>query len=74
MYEIPGRKLESLLYVLPNETKNLQRVSSETFKRRLDKWLRTVPDIPKIDIYAMHMITENDSIVELEACVMNTAH
>lgn len=35
--------------ILPSEIQNLHEINTQTFERRLDKWLRTVPDELKID-------------------------
>lgn len=35
--------------LVPNKIRNLEDVSAETLKRRLDKWLKTILDEPKTD-------------------------
>lgn len=51
------------LSVLSTEIRNLKRMSIETFKRRLDRWLKSVLDEPKIENYAMYLAAENNIIV-----------
>ena len=38
-------------------------VKIETFKKRLDDWLRNVPDEPRIDDYGASVAAETNSIV-----------
>ena len=39
-------------------------ISPDTFKDHLDKWLRTFPDMPKIDNYGAYMSAESNSICD----------
>ena len=44
-----GKLFNALPYVL----QNLKNVETDTFKKHLDDWLRTIPDTPKIDGYGV---------------------
>lgn len=49
---------------LPNDIRNPQGLSTVTFERRLNKWLKSVSDEHNIDIYAMCVAAESKSIVD----------
>ena len=57
-------KTGRLFNVMPKEIRDMQGVSLETFKRRLDNWLRTVPDKPKLDIYAGMLAAGSNSLID----------
>ena len=59
----PARKMERLFNYLPQKKKAIAGVKTETFKKRLDDWLRNVPDQPKIDDYGASVAAETNSIV-----------
>ena len=59
----PARKMERLFNCLPQKIKAITGVKTETFKKRLDDWLRNVPDQPKIDDYGASVAAETNSIV-----------
>lgn len=42
--------------VLPSEVKNMQGVSTEAFKRKLDRWLKMVPNTVSPRLTAMHWV------------------
>ena len=46
-----ARQMERLFNALPYELQNITNVETDTFKKHLDDWLRTIPDTPKIDSY-----------------------
>ena len=58
----PARKMERLFNCLPQKIKSITGVNTETFKKRLDDWLRTVPDQPRIDDYGASVAAETNSI------------
>ena len=39
-------------------------VKTESFKRKLDEWLRTVPDTPRIDDYGASVGVSTNSLVD----------
>ena len=39
-------------------------VETDTFKKHLDDWLRTIPDTPKIDSYGASVPAASNSIVD----------
>ena len=39
-------------------------VKIETFKRKLDEWLRTIPDTPRIDDYGAGVVVSTNSLVD----------
>ena len=43
--------MERLFNALPYELQNITNVETDTFKKHLDDWLRTILDTPKIDSY-----------------------
>merc|ERR1712180_316049 len=43
---------------------NITNVETDTFKKHLDDWLRTIPDTPKIDSYGASVPAASNSIVD----------
>ena len=43
--------MERLFNSIPQKIRNIEEKNVETFKKHLDKWLKTVPDTPRIDDY-----------------------
>lgn len=59
--------------VLPSDIRKLNGSCTKTYKRNLDKWLKTVPDETRIDNYAVCVAVERNSIVnEARRSVMAT--
>ena len=58
----PARKMERLFNILPPHIKSITGVKTDTFKKKLDKWLVGVPDAPKIDGYGATVAAESNSI------------
>ena len=58
-----AKKMERLFNALPAEIRNISEKSVETFKNHLDKWLRSLPDTPKIDDYGSRVVAESNSII-----------
>ena len=56
--------MERLFNALPYELQNLMNVETDTFKKHLDDWLRTIPDILKIDGYGAFILAASNSIVD----------
>ena len=59
------RKMKwSLLTHSAYELQNITNVETDTFKKHLDDWLRTIPDTPKIDSYGASVPAASNSIVD----------
>ena len=56
--------MERLFNALPHKLQKLTGVKRDTFKKRLDEWLKGVPDTPKIDDYGASVGAESNSIVD----------
>ena len=54
--------MERLFNAMPYMLQCISGLSSDTFKGHLDKWLRTIPDMPKIDNYGASMSAESNII------------
>ena len=49
---------------LPYELQTVTGVKNKIFKRKIDEWLRTIPDTPRIDDYGASVGVSTNSIVE----------
>ena len=59
------RQLERLFNALPYKLQSLTDIETNTFKKFLDDWLRTIPDTPKIDGYGASVsAAASNSIVD----------
>ena len=56
--------MERLFNAIPYTLQCISGVSPDTFKGHLDKWLRTIPDTPKIDNYGASVPAESNSICD----------
>ena len=59
-----ARQMERLFNMLPHKLQKLTGVKTDTFKKRLDEWLKGVPDTPKIDDYGASVGAMSNSIVD----------
>ena len=57
----PALKMMKLFNAIPGELRNITGVKIDTFKRKLDTWLLSVPDTPIIDSYKA--AAESNSLV-----------
>ena len=57
-----ARQMERLYNALPYRLQNIRNVKTDTFKRHLDRWLRDIPDTPKIDNYGASVSAATNSI------------
>ena len=64
IHKSTARQMERLFKAPPYKLQMVTRVKTETFKRKLDKWLRTIPDTPRIDDYGASVGVATNSIVE----------
>ena len=62
-----GKKMERLFNCLPPKLRNMEGKSTDTFKTHLDRWLRNVPDTPRIDNYGAGVGEETNSIINQAA-------
>ena len=63
MHNSTAKKMERLFNTLPSNIRNTSEKSIETFKRKVDTWLKTLPDTPKIDDYGSRVVAESNSII-----------
>ena len=54
--------MERLFNAIPYTLQYKSDISADTFKGHLDKWLRTIPDMPRIDNYGASVPAESNSI------------
>ena len=59
-----ARQMERLFNALPYMLQTITKVKTETFKRKLDRWLREIPDTPRIDDYGATVSAGTNSIVD----------
>ena len=59
-----ARQMERLFNALLYEIQTITDVKLDTFKKHLDKWLRGIPDTPKIDDYGVAVGAEKNSITK----------
>ncbi|MCP4252991.1 MAG: hypothetical protein GY775_06210, partial [Candidatus Scalindua sp.] len=59
-----ARQMERLFNALPYEIQKITNVKLDTFKSHLDKWLKSIPDTPKIDDYGVTVGAETNSIIK----------
>ena len=66
---VTARQMERLFNALPYDLQNKKDISTDTFKKHLDLWLRNIPDTPRVDGYGMTVPAESNSIVD--QCIVN---
>ena len=49
---------------LPAKVANITGVKTDTFKHHLDRWIRTVPDTPRIDNYSASVEKQTNSLLD----------
>ena len=54
--------MERLYNSLPHRLQNIRKVRTDTFMLHLDRWLRNVPDTPRIGNYGASVSAETNSI------------
>ena len=59
-----ARQMERLFNALPYRIQKITGVKTDTFKKKLDEWLRDIPDIPKIDDYSVSVSAETNRIID----------
>lgn len=71
IYKKPAKVMERFLNVLLS--KKPKRVKNDTLKR-LDKWLKSVPDEPKVNNHALCMAAENNNIIKQAVYEVSNTH
>ena len=64
-----AKKMERLYNSLPPEIGKITEKGVEIFKRKLDTWLKTLPDTPKIDDYGSRVAAVSNSIINQAAAL-----
>ena len=59
-----ARQMERLFNAIPYRLQNVKDVKTDTFKKQLDRWLKGVPDTPKIDNYGAAVGAVSNSITK----------
>merc|ERR1712081_110954 len=59
-----ARQMERVFNALPYRIQKITGVKTDTFKKKLDEWLRDIPDTPKIDDYGASVGAETNSIID----------
>merc|ERR1712212_371344 len=59
-----ARQMERLFNALPYRLQTVTGVKTETFKRKLDEWLRTIPDTSRIDDYGASVGVLTERVAE----------
>ena len=59
-----AKQMERLFNTLSYRLQTVTGVKTETFKRKLDEWLRTIPDTPRIDDYGASVGVSTNSLVD----------
>ena len=58
------RRMERLFNVISYDLQNMKNVSTHTFKRHIDIWLRSIPDAPKNYGYGASVPAESNSLTD----------
>ena len=59
-----ARQMERLFNALLYRLQTVIRIKMETFKNKIDEWLRGIPDTPRIDDYVASVEATMSSIIE----------
>ena len=62
IYNCPSRRVERMFNSIPANIRNLSGVTTDTFKYHLDKWLKTLPDLPRMGNYSRFVAAETNNI------------
>ena len=62
-----AKRMERLFNSIPPDKRNIEGKTVDTFKKALDNWLQTIPDLPKIDNYGASVAAEDNSIINQAA-------
>ena len=63
IYNCPARRVQRLFNSIPGKIRNITDVTSDTFKRHLDEWLKKVPDQPRGKGCSKLVATETNSVL-----------
>ena len=64
LYNSPLRETERALNSMPRHLRNLTEVTTDTFKRHLDKWLLKISDQPKCRSYARYVSAKSNALCD----------
>ena len=64
LYNSPLRETERAFNSMPRYLRNLTGVTTDTFKKHLDKWLLKTPDQPKCKGYAGFVSVKSNAICD----------
>ena len=56
--------MERLYNSLPHKLQNIRKVRTDKFKIHLDRWLKDIPDTPKMGKYGASVGAEKNSITD----------
>ena len=62
IYNCPARRVQRLFNSIPGKIRNITNVTSDTFKRHLDEWLKKVPDQPRGGGYSQRVAAESNNV------------
>ena len=62
IHNCPARKIERIFNSIPAKLRNITNVSTDTFKNHLDRWLKTIPDLPKAGGYSKWVAAESNGV------------
>ena len=62
IYDCQARKIQRLFNCIPGKIRNLTGVTTDTFKRHLDEWLKMVPHQPRGGGYSERVAAESNGI------------
>ena len=62
VFNCPARKVGRIFNSIPASLRNLTGVTTDTFKLHLDRWLKTVPDLPRIGKYSRWVAAESNNV------------
>ena len=66
IHNSPARKMERIFNKMPEKIRNIRNVTTDTFKKSLDKFLCTIPDQPRVNDakYISRALGPTNSIVD----------
>ena len=64
LYNSPLRETERAFNSMPKHLGNITKMTTDTFKRHLDKWLLKIPDQPKCRGYARLVSSKSNTLYD----------
>ena len=62
IYNSPARQTQRLFNSIPAKLRNMSCITTDTFKKHLDEWLKKVPDQPRSGGYSKWVAAETNSV------------